>query len=206
VDECKPLPPTLCSRWSSPRNRLNHPSLRNAEGSRANVTFPPRQGLADIARRVIGCHITVDMRVGPPPVTPPQAATCHAPTGHAPTCHAPTCYASTGRHLSRHHPVQPARHCSPHHPTPFEHGAMAKSPVPLHPRGRVSLSVSREPGRKPGASSHTRKRLSLTRPGRKPGASLQAEASLSRGPGESMPWCLLYIHAEASISLSLDMR
>ena len=52
--------------------------------------------------------------------------------------------------------VGPGRHCSPRHRIPFT-GARAKAWCLL-----AEASLSRQPGRKPGASLYTRKRLSLS--------------------------------------------
>ena len=56
----------------------------------------------------------------------------------------------------------------------------------LAPVGKCFLAAERGPGRKPGASLYTRKRLSLSQgPGQKPGASsyTRKRLSLSQGPG-----------------------
>ena len=102
----------------------------------------------------------------------------------------------------------------------LSYGGQGESLVPPFTSGRVSLS--RGPGRKPGASVYTRKRLSLTGGRAKAWCLLShADSSLCHGgPGESMvppytrasvsrslaggranAWCLL-IHTESSLSLS----
>ena len=82
----------------------------------------------------------------------------------------------------------------------LSHGGQGESLVPAHTRG--SVSPSRGPGRKLGASSYTRKRLSLTGARAKAWCPpIHAEASLSLTGGRAKAWCLL-IHADASLSYS----